>query len=234
MRAIYDKEYSGALNEILVVKDENFHHLKNVIRVKDGETVLILNGTGGKSLSTVSKISKREIELTISHVEQVKDSRFLDIAFCLTKKNSFDLALKLAVELGVKSFFPLISDYSQNYILNKQRLNSLTISAALQSNAAYGVEILAKQDLKEFVNSHVKNYYAIHFFDLKESASKQIKAGPIGSELIIIGPEGGFSENERELILASENTIVHHIPVNILRASTALPTAVGYILGQKR
>jgi RsmE family RNA methyltransferase len=52
-------------------------------------------------------------------------------------------------------------------------------------------------------------------------------------ELIIIGPEGGFSSSERELILSLKHVVSHYLPVNILRASTALPVSVGYIIGKR-
>lgn len=233
MRAIFHPNHTCRIGESFSVKDENFHHLKNVIRVREGEEVLILNGEGQRAFSKITKINRRDIELDVESLDSVTDERFLDVAFCLTKKTSFDLAIKVAVELGVRRFIPLMSEFSQSYTFSRSRIDSLVTSAILQSNAAYYLDVVDPIPLTQFVEESADCYKTIHFFDLdKDDMGKSVKNDK-KLDLILIGPEGGFSSIERELIRRQENVNSYYLPLNILRASTALPTAVGFILGKQ-
>jgi len=234
MRAVFEQNSQYSVDEIVVVGDENFHHLKNVVRARVGEDVLILNGEGKRFLSTIFEINRREICLKVQKVEVLDDNRILDIAFCLTKKNSFELAIKVAVELGIHSFIPIISEFSQNYELNDKRVHSLIMSAMLQSNAAHLLNIKAPRELETFLQNDCNDYGAIHLFDLEKSGVEYSGVVDINlRELILIGPEGGFSQQERSLIFKGPRVTSHYLPMNILRASTALPTSVGYIIGKQ-
>lgn len=233
MRAIYYPDHNCQVGESLSIQDDNFHHLKNVIRVRQEEQVLVLNGKGEKAHAKVSKINRRDIELRVETLDTIADTRFLDVAFCLTKKASFDLAIKIAVELGIRKFTPLISEYSQTYTFSRTRINSLVTSAILQSNALYSLDVQEPISFTQFLENSIHDYNSVHFFDLESNNLDENIKTEKSRELILIGPEGGFSTFERDLIHNQENVNTHFLPVNILRASTALPAAVGFILGKQ-
>lgn len=231
MRAIYMPDFNGEVGDELPIIGDNFHHLKNVVRIRKTEELLLLNGRGGKAVAQVISIEKREVIVKVISVEEVKDSSKFDVLFCLTKKQSVELAIKMAVELNISQFFLVESEYSQRKnALKIDRVDSLLESAMIQSNAAYLTKVSLLDSFSTFMESHASNYDEIHAFDLTSTASASLKKSE-KHKLIVIGPEGGFSPIERELLANSSKCHIHYLPLNIMRAPTAMSTAVGYLLG---
>ncbi len=229
MRAVLVKSKTIVVGADFLITDAPFHHLKNVIRIKLGEQLLILTGQGERFLAQVKSIEKRVIVVSILEKEEVADLRKIDVVFALTKKASLELALKMAVELNVRRFFIVTSAYSQRYSLGEKRIAALLQSALEQSNAPYFPLVEEGQEIISLLENTAHNYQQIFLFDLVPNPM-QAQQSASGETLLIIGPEGGFSDMERERMLQYKNIKVCYLPTNILRASTALPAAVGYIL----
>jgi 16S rRNA (uracil1498-N3)-methyltransferase len=191
MRAVY---YPSLQEEVqsYILREGPFHHLKNVIRIREGEEILLLNGRGLKAFGEVVEINKKDIVCEIKQYRRELDNRIFDVAYCITKRESFDLAVKLAVELNVKNFYPLISQFSQNYKLKESRYNALIQSALEQSNASYKLNLHLPLEFTDFFRQHCDKYKHIHIFDLVADNNISTTPTALEQDLIVIGPEGGF------------------------------------------
>ena len=87
MRAIFLEGESFTEGEFLI-KGEKTHHLLNVVRLKPGQNLLLLNGSGIKAYATVEKITKKVVEANITKIEKVEVRGALSIAFALPKKDA--------------------------------------------------------------------------------------------------------------------------------------------------
>jgi 16S rRNA (uracil1498-N3)-methyltransferase len=227
MRAVYcEIENSTQIGDEVVIDGDRAHHLQ-VVRVKKDEEILALNGKGSQFFATISEVTKKEIVLKIisSKFQNLKSN--IELAIALPKKDAFEDILKIAVELGVSKIYPLSSEFSQYEYSFNDRVGRLLESALVQSNNLY-LPILADQEsLGQFL---IDNKSPIAYFSAANSEIK-LKQSTEEKIIILIGPEGGFSEREESQIIENENVSVIHLPTPILRAPTAVAASVGYLLG---
>jgi 16S rRNA (uracil1498-N3)-methyltransferase len=226
MRAVFCDLDIQAGNSTIVISGERAHHL-NVVRVKVGEEILILNGVGRKFYAEIINITKKDVTLKILKFESSKPNDILDLAIAAPKKEAFEDILKISVELGINQIVPLFSQYSQYEYSPSERSARVLESALVQSNNQYLPKILKQVDLDnflEFSEGQILYFSAdqTNCLDLVDLKSKII---------ILIGPEAGFSSVEEAKIKASSKVKVIHLKTPILRAPTAVAAAVGYILG---
>ena len=134
--------------------------------------------------------------------------------------------IQKATELGVTKFLPLIFDRTIVRQINKERLKKIIIESTEQSNRMTLPTIEDSQDLKKFLNNEMD----LVFTDLNSTNTKidlkKLTSKPI---CVIIGPEGDFSEKERQQILSFDNVQAIRIHENILRSETAVISALSII-----
>ena len=149
------------------------------------------------------------------------------LAFSPIKSNYQNFMIQKATELGVTKFLPIIFDRTVVRKINNERLEKIVIEASEQSNRLNVPEIEKAQDLKNFLNS---NSMDLIFTDLN-SDNKKIEKSKLTDKpiCIIIGPEGDFSEAEREEILSFKGVQSLKINENILRSETAVISAISII-----
>tara|TARA_B100000795_G_scaffold262222_1_gene239864 strand:- start:1021 stop:1446 length:426 start_codon:yes stop_codon:yes gene_type:complete len=135
--------------------------------------------------------------------------------------------IQKATELGVTKFLPIIFDRTVVRKINKERLQKVVIEAAEQSNRINVPNIEEPQFLKDFLN--IKKIDLI-FTDLN-SDNKKLNLNKLNENqiCIIIGPEGDFSESEREQILSFKGVQSIKINENILRSETAAISALSIV-----
>jgi 16S rRNA (uracil1498-N3)-methyltransferase len=224
MRAIFQKHL--ILNESYELKGDTAHHLINVVRVDLNEEILLLNGAGLNIKTKISSLTKREVTLALIESAQVTRSYLLDLAIGIPKKEALELSLKQAVELGFSKIYLVRGAYSQTRLPEPERLDSLLISALEQSNAAYLPEIIhANWD-----EIPVSKYSEIIMMD-SQNKTQDVKLGKgSGSRLLIVGPEGGFSPMESELLHKIPKIWILNLPTPILRTPTAVSVGAGILL----
>lgn len=228
MRAIYYPFKKESAQSVIDVTGDPAKHL-NVVRIKTNEEVLVLNGNGLKALTRVGEISKNQIVLLVQEISEVAPGHKMSLAIAAPKKDAFEDILKIAVELGVQNIFPLTSAFSQYEYQESDRVSRILESALVQSNNLYMPKIHQQVELATFLDSSKSPLY---FFN--SVAGKSGKVEKISDELIIlIGPEGGFSDEEQALILKRPNVFSIHLPTPILRAPTAVASSMGYLLAHR-
>lgn len=215
--------------DVYSIIGDQHHHLAHVIRIEAGEELLLLNGKGQAVKTIVESVSKKEVRAKkIELTNSVRAYRF-DLALGMPKKEALELSLKQAVELGFRKIYLIRSAYSQMKPLDPERLNQILVSALEQSNAPFLPEVI------------YSNWEQISWSDYQEALMLDSQVGEgqkydnFDSEipkLLIVGPEGGFSEEERTLIQSKTKVLGLKLPTPILRTPTAVAAGAGFLLGE--
>jgi 16S rRNA (uracil1498-N3)-methyltransferase len=225
MRALYQKDLS--IQDSYLIKGDAAHHLANVVRVEMDEEILLLNGAGLTVKTKVSSLSKKEINLKGIENSTVIQNINMDLALGIPKKEALELSLKQAVELGFRKIYLIRSEYSQTRLPEMERLESLIISAIEQSNSAFMPEICPVS----WDKIPVSDYGEILMMDSQSESQNDNMTKNTDPKLLIVGPEGGFSKEERDFLHKLANIRILNLPTPILRTPTAVSAGAGIILG---
>ena len=207
-------------------KDQS-HYLSKVMRVKENEVFSLFNKEGEWEAKILG-ISKNIVEFKIiKQLRQKEITKELWLAFSPIKSNYQNFMLQKATELGVTKFLPIIFDRTVVRKINKDRLEKIVIEASEQSNRINVPTIEDAQDLNSFLK---KNSMDLIFTDLNSNIDKVDKSKFTDKPVcIIVGPEGDFSETEREKILSFKGVQPVKINENILRSETAVISAISIV-----
>jgi 16S rRNA (uracil1498-N3)-methyltransferase len=197
------------------------------MRIKENEVFSLFNSSGEWEAKILS-ISKSIVEFNITkQLRQKENPKELWLAFSPIKSNYFNFMIQKATELGVTKFLPIIFDRTIVRKINKKRLEKVIVEATEQSNRINIPEMEEPQSLELFLKN---NDMDLIFTDLNTTNTKinldQLTSSPT---CVIIGPEGDFSEKEREQILKFEGVQPIKINQNILRSETAVISAISII-----
>ncbi len=203
------------------------HYLNKVMRVKDNENFSLFN-TNGEWEAKILTSSKGLVEFLITKQLRKKETfNNLWLAFSPIKSNYQNFMIQKATELGVTKFFPIIFERTIVRKLNIERIKKIVIEASEQSNRINIPTIEDVQKLEVFLK---KNSMDLIFTDLNSQNKKIDNAKLTGKPIcVIIGPEGDFSEKEREKILSLKNVQSLKINENILRSETAVISALSIV-----
>ena len=218
---------SLSLNLTAKLDKSQSHYVNKVMRVKVGEVFSLFNDSGEWE-AKISTISKSIVEFNITkQLRQKENVKELWLAFSPIKSNYFNFMIQKATELGVTKFIPIIFDRTIVRKINKERLEKVIIEAAEQSNRINVPSIEEPQSLKDFLSNEKMD---LIFTDLN-SQNKKIDLDKLTNNptCVIIGPEGDFSEEEREKILSFKGVQPIKINENILRSETAVISALSIV-----
>ena len=203
------------------------HYVTKVMRIKIGEIFSLFNSSGEWEAKILT-LSKSVVEFNIiKQLRQKESTKEMWLAFSPIKSNYFNFMIQKATELGVTKFIPIIFDRTIVRKINKERLEKVIIEAAEQSNRINVPSIEEPQSLKDFLSNEKMD---LIFTDLN-SQNKKIDSGKLTDNptCVIIGPEGDFSEEEREKILSFKGVQPIKINENILRSETAVISALSIV-----
>ena len=203
------------------------HYLTKVMRVKENEVFSLFNREGEWEAKILG-ISKNIVEFkTTKKLRQKENIKELWLAFSPIKSNYQNFMIQKATELGVTKFLPIIFDRTVVRKINKERLEKIVIEASEQSNRMNVPFIENPQTLDGFLK---KNSMDLIFTDLNSNNIKVDKLKLTDKPVcIIIGPEGDFSEPERDKILSFKGVQSVKINENILRSETAVISAISIV-----
>ncbi len=203
------------------------HYLQKVMRIKENEIFSLFNNKGEWE-AKILKISKGQVEFEIiKQLRQKENMKDLWLAFSPIKSNYQNFMIQKATELGVTKFLPIIFERTIVRSINVEKLKKIAIEASEQSNRVNIPLIEQTQNLESFLNS---NSVDLIFTDLN-STNKKIDKYKLTNKptCIIVGPEGDFSELEREKILTFKGVQAVKINENILRSETAVISAISIV-----
>ncbi len=225
IRLFFSKSLSANLTDKL--DKSQSHYLTKVMRVKENEVFSLFNKEGEWE-AKILRISKSIVEFkTAKQLRQKENIKELWLAFSPIKSNYQNFMIQKATELGVTKFLPIIFDRTVVRKINKERLEKIVIEASEQSNRINVPLIESPQTLDGFLK---KNTMDLIFTDLNTDNIKIDKSKLTDKTVcIIIGPEGDFSESERDKILSFKGVQSVKINENILRSETAVISAISIV-----
>ena len=224
IRLFYSKSLSLNLTDKL--DKSQSHYVSKVMRLKEKEVFSLFNSSGEWE-AKILNITKSIVEFNVTkQLRQKENTKELWLAFSPIKSNYFNFMIQKATELGVTKFLPIIFERTIVRKINKERLEKVIIEAAEQSNRITVPSIEDPQKLKSFLNNDMD----LIFTDLN-TANTKIDLTKLTTKptCVIIGPEGDFSEQEREEILKFNGVQSVKINENILRSETAVISALSII-----
>ena len=216
---------------------EDFHYLARVLRMREGDECPAVDARGGRYIMRLARLGRAgcDCELTPRAGGQSPSPGFeLTLIQCLPKGRKIDLIVRQATEAGVARIVPL---YSENSLVRPgqddarlSRLRRIAREALQQSGSARLPEIEEPRKLASIVEGGADWGTALLFHEQPVAATPlhQLLAGSPRAVSILIGPEGGLSGREVELLVAAGFTPVH-FEGNILRVETAALYAIGAV-----
>ena len=218
---------SLSINLIAKLDRSKSHYVNKVMRIKVNETFSLFN-RGGEWEAKVKEIAKGIVEFIVTkQLRHKENSKEIWLAFSPIKSNYFNFMIQKATELGVTKFLPIIFDRTIVRKINKERLEKVVIEAAEQSNRIQVPNIEDPQNLRDFLD---KIDVDLIFTDLNSVNNKvDLKKLTSKPTCIVVGPEGDFSESERDEILSYKGVQAIKINENILRSETAVISAISII-----
>lgn len=223
MLRIFLKEDLDISKEIKIV-DKLHHYIVNVMRCAVNDKLFIVNGKDGEFLAKITFLSNKYCNLKIENkTKEYHKEKFLGLIFAPIQK--IDIVLKSAVELGVTDFFPINTEHTNKNILKTNKFEGNIIEAIEQSERLDFPNINKLSYLKETLDK-LNNNSLIFFCEERtgqNSIKDIIKDIDTNNKNIyaLVGPEGGFSDKEKELIKSFNNVISVSLGNTILRAETA-------------
>ncbi|MFM5893842.1 MAG: 16S rRNA (uracil(1498)-N(3))-methyltransferase [Novosphingobium sp.] len=221
-----------AVGASLTIEGPQAHYLSRVMRVAEGDAVVLCDDLTGEWAAQVLSADKRSVSLIAETLlrprEQVPD---FTLCAALLKKHRFDLVLEKACELGVRTIQPVLTRRCVADKLNLERARSILVEAAEQCARTALPLLLAPVKLEALLKAWPEDR-ALFFADENggENAVQQFAAHS-GPAALLAGPEGGFDEAERAAIRALQAARPITLGPRILRGETAAIAATALWMG---
>ena len=216
--------------ELTLNRDQS-HYLINVLRYQTGQEVLIFNGVDGEFRASISVADRKKAQLSCHEQTRPQDPMpNLTLVFAPIKKARIDFIAEKATELGVGRIQPVMTDFTQVSRVNTDRMAANAIEAAEQTGRTTIPSVDQPISLQNLLEDWPEGCHIIFCDeDYAGTASfafhKQV-ASLQGPAAILIGPEGGFSPRERDMIRGHKAAVPVSLGQNILRADTAMLAAL--------
>ena len=216
----------GEAQSVPLNKDQA-HYIFSVMRKSIGETILIFDGNNGEWEASIEEISKKSgVLLCIKQTKPQIMPPDLWLFFSPLKKVRTDFIVEKATELGVAKIIPVQTEHTNADRVNLSRLSAHAIEAAEQCGGTYIPKIEELQKINEVLENFPLDRRLL-FCDEKLQASEvNLENLKKGKWAILVGPEGGFSEIERNYLKGLKFTLSISLGPRILRADTAAVTAI--------
>lgn len=235
-------------NGIIKIEAKDYKYLKQVLRVKIGDMVVLRLPDGSLQNSTVVVINEKikQIALQIcsenaksitrgvqaEQIQNLQNGIEYTLFQFIPKPAKFELIVRQATECGVKNIIPVIGEYSEKASVNaicgnkKERLERIIKEARQQSGSPIDTTVCAPVTLQEAIKSWKENENSIGFVlweqdSVDDKIRTRLQSGEFKKVAIVVGSEGGISKEEIELLTKENLFYPIHFSVNILRCETA-------------
>lgn len=214
----------GALREgaEVFLLPQQAHYLGNVMRRKVGQTVRVFNGHDGEWCAKLIFIKRTEAVISLLHkVRPQKETRSLNLIFALLKREATELVIRMGTELGVTHFYPVITARTNQHRLNESRLTLIAQEASEQCERLDVPVIDDVQTLHSCLSEWPENILLAVALERQSERQEEETAIPQAAGLVV-GPEGGFTEEEMTFLRKHRATTGISLGPRILRAETAV------------
>ncbi|MDN3645802.1 16S rRNA (uracil(1498)-N(3))-methyltransferase [Pontixanthobacter aestiaquae] len=208
------------------------HYLAKVMRVSAGDIVILCDDKTGEWAARVQEAAKRSVQLSVT--EQLRPREEVpDFWLCpaLLKKDRFDFVLEKATELGVRRIAPIVTRRCVANKLNTDRARTLVMEAAEQCARTALPELSGVQKFSALMASWPSDRTLFFADETGGQDAASVFSETVGPAALITGPEGGFDDEERKILLAHPKVKPISLGPRILRGETAAIAAVSLWMG---
>jgi len=232
-------EAALAPGETVALERNQSNYLGNALRLAAGDAILVFNGREGEWRAEIGG-RKRPDSLTVVAQTRPQD-RLPDIAYVFAplKHARLDYMVQKAVEMGAASLQPVLTRFTQVSRVNSERMRANVIEAAEQCGILSVAEVAEPLNLDRYLGQRDASRLLVFCDEAADVADpvqalRQQQAGSGGQVAcggidILIGPEGGFAEEERGILLRQQRTLRLSLGPRVLRADTAGVAALGLV-----
>lgn len=230
-----------ATGKLIELDDDNGHYVRTVLRLKKDNQIILFNGHGGEYLCTIAEASRKTVLINVGQWDDrtVESPLQVTLGLGISRGDRMDLTVQKAVELGVNRITPLLTERCVVQFKGEKKLQRLlhwqkivqhaaeqsgrTLLPVLSEIEMLPIWVDSQQDLKVFLDPYAETA-------LTELKPETMKACPEHSRRVTLltGPEGGFSDQERDAAKAS-GFIPVRLGARILRTETASLAALAAV-----
>ena len=218
-----------------VLSDDSSRHILQVLRMKQGESLHLTDGKGLLITGVLSGVEKKKAVVEVQHIEKVPPNiRQVYMGVSLLKNATrFEWFLEKAGELGVDGVIPLICERTERRQFRMDRARQILISAILQSQKCYLPELMEPVQFDQLMHTAYLSRYdkkwIAHCAEDEKISIRDMNDETYYNGLILIGPEGDFSEREIQL---AKNTgfVAVSVGEERLRTETAAVAAAAFLI----
>ena len=228
-RSFVDQEFF--LNKKLILEKASSHHLIKVLRKKESDQIVLFDGKGNSCLGVISKIHRSEVQLDVIDIfeKSLRSGVKISLGQSLIKNDPFNFAIQKATELGVTSFYPLITERSELRIKMTRNRNlrwNLIARGACEQCGENWLPVIEDPVKLDRWAANIESKFKIVLYPNADNKISDLKYKD--SVSIAIGPEGDFSDYEVDS-LTEKGFIPVSIGKRILRAETAAISAISSV-----
>lgn len=204
------------------IDGQQAHYLAKVMRVQSGDAVVLCDDKTGEWAARVVSAGKRDVLLdVVERLREREDVPDFELCAALLKKPNFDLVLEKATELGVRRIRPVVTRRCVADKLNAERARTIVVEAAEQCARTALPEIGEPEKLEAILRNWPEDRALFFADETGGEPAVTVFAAHSGSAALLVGPEGGFEDAEREAIRALPQARAITLGPRILRGETA-------------
>jgi 16S rRNA (uracil1498-N3)-methyltransferase len=208
------------------------NYLLNVLRLKEGDGVLLFNGIDGEWLARIAPQGRKSAGLALEKQTRPQPPA-ADLTYCFAplKQARLDYMVQKAVEMGAGVLQPVITQHTQVARLNIERMQANAVEAAEQCGILALPQVREPVGLAQMIEQWEPQRALVYCDEAKDDADPleilaPLKGKPLG---VLVGPEGGFSSVEREMLRSQPFVVAIPLGPRILRADTAAVAALAVV-----
>lgn len=217
---------------IIAIDGQQAHYLSKVMRVREGDAVILCDDVTGEWAARVGQVGKRRVDLHV--IEKLREREQVpDFWLCpaLLKKDRFDLVLEKATELGVARIQPVIMRRCVADKLNLERARTITTEAAEQCARTALPDVGEPAKLGALLRDWPADRMLYFADEMGGEPAAEAYAALSGPAAMLIGPEGGFDDAERQTLRSHPQVKPISLGPRILRGETAAIAATALWMG---
>lgn len=217
----------------LELNDDSAHYLRTVLRLKQDADLVVFNGNGGEFFAKVLEVHRKRVVLAVNQWQDNTVESELQVSFglAISRGDRMDFAVQKAVELGVKNITPLFSDRCVVQLKEDKQQQRLQHWQKIAQHAAEQSHRTIVPELKtiDTLNHWIEQQQGLKVFLDPYADTVLNELQPVNNSITLLsGPEGGFSDNERQQAVAAGFTPVK-LGKRVLRAETAALAALAAV-----
>jgi 16S rRNA (uracil1498-N3)-methyltransferase len=220
-------------NEMVVLDDDGGHYVRTVLRLKQDDTIILFNGTGGEYTCELSEVSRKSVRVNVKSWSDrsVESPLQINLGLGISRGDRMDLSVQKVVELGVNKITPIMTERCVVQLKGEKKLQRLQHWQKIVQHAAEQSGRTVLPELAEItaLQNWVSQQHGLKLFLDPYAEDSLMQLQPSNMQVTMLtGPEGGFTDQERSIAKAA-GFIPVRLGNRILRTETAAIAALATV-----